>query len=82
MKTALGQLHLYWEDKQKNLEKIEQYMQILNRKDTDLFLLPEMSLEDRDEEPDVPLAYFDIPTSTSPPAVQPAPSLKPLILSI
>ena len=45
-------------------------------------LLPEMSLEDRDEESDVPLAYFDIPASTSPPAIQPAPSLKPLILSI
>lgn len=44
MKTALGQLHLYWEDKQKNLEKIERYMQMLSKKDTDLFLLPEMSL--------------------------------------
>lgn len=44
MKIALGQLKLYWEDKQKNLKKAERYMQILSRKGTDLFLLPEMSL--------------------------------------
>lgn len=44
MKTALGQLHLYWEDKQQNLEKVEQYMRILSERDVDLFLLPEMSL--------------------------------------
>lgn len=44
MKIALGQLKIYWEDKKKNLEKIESCMQILEKKGTDMFLLPEMSL--------------------------------------
>lgn len=44
MKVALGQLQIYWEDKQKNLEKAEACMQILEGKGMELFLLPEMSL--------------------------------------
>lgn len=44
MKIALGQLRLCWEDKEANLKKAETYLQLLKEKETDLFLLPEMSL--------------------------------------
>lgn len=44
MRVALGQLQLYWEDKQANLKKVEAYLQLLEEKKTELFLLPEMSL--------------------------------------
>lgn len=44
MKVALGQLQLCWEDKRANLEKVEKYLTLLEKRETDLFLLPEMSL--------------------------------------
>lgn len=44
MKTALGQIQLFWEDKKENLKLVESYMELLAEKQTDLFLLPEMSL--------------------------------------
>lgn len=44
MKIALGQLQLFWEDKEKNLKKAETCLELLRERKTDLFLLPEMSL--------------------------------------
>jgi len=44
MKIALGQLQLFWEDKQANLKKVEECIKILQKEKADLFLLPEMSL--------------------------------------
>lgn len=44
MKIALGQLQIFWEDKQANLEKATRCAQLLEEKGADIFLLPEMSL--------------------------------------
>lgn len=44
MKIALGQLLLYWEDKESNLKKVTSCLEILASKGVSLFLLPEMSL--------------------------------------
>lgn len=44
MKIALGQLQLYWEEKEANLKKVEAYLSRLAEFGTELFLLPEMSL--------------------------------------
>lgn len=44
MKVALGQLQLYWEEKEKNLRNVEAYMERLAGMGAELFLLPEMSL--------------------------------------
>lgn len=44
MKIALGQLSLYWEDKENNLKKVKDCLSLLASKQVSLFLLPEMSL--------------------------------------
>lgn len=44
MKIALGQLSLYWEEKEANLEKVKRCLEILASREASLFLLPEMSL--------------------------------------
>ncbi len=44
MKIALGQLALYWEDKESNLKKVSSCLELLASKGVSLFLLPEMSL--------------------------------------
>lgn len=44
MKVALGQLQLYWEEKEANLQIVEAYLERLFETGTELFLLPEMSL--------------------------------------
>lgn len=44
MKAALGQLQIVWEDKTENLKRVEAYAGLLAEQETDLFLLPEMSL--------------------------------------
>ena len=44
MKIALGQMHIRWEDKAANLDRVENWMELLKEKNVDLFTLPEMSL--------------------------------------
>lgn len=44
MKIALGQLRIFWEDKEANLDKAESCVRILAERGVELFLLPEMSL--------------------------------------
>jgi len=44
MKMALGQLQIYWEDKEANLDKVEKCLRVLAKRGAELFLLPEMSL--------------------------------------
>ena len=44
MKIALGQFHIYWEDKTENLKKLDACLRRLDGTGTELLLLPEMSL--------------------------------------
>lgn len=44
MRIALGQLRLFWEDKEENLKRAESYLSLSAQKRVDLFCLPEMSL--------------------------------------
>ncbi len=44
MKIALGQMEICWEDREASLQKVERCMELLSRRGTELFLLPEMSL--------------------------------------
>lgn len=43
MKTALCQMNIAWEDKEKNYIHVEQYLKTAHEKKIELFLLPEMS---------------------------------------
>lgn len=43
MKTALNQMHIFWEDKERNYLHLESQLKMCEENGTDLFLLPEMS---------------------------------------
>lgn len=43
MKIVLFQMHIAWENKKKNLEKLEEVLKTVSQKQVDLLLLPEMS---------------------------------------
>lgn len=43
MRIALYQMHIEWEDKKKNLEKLEERLNEISEKQVDVLLLPEMS---------------------------------------
>ncbi|MBQ9198559.1 MAG: carbon-nitrogen family hydrolase [Lachnospiraceae bacterium] len=44
MKIALYQMNIIWEEKEKNLKKVEAVLEMISGKNVDLLLLPEMSL--------------------------------------